>query len=174
MKKILSIFTIAIIFTACKSKTNSDVNKNMVLVDTTGLYKSNALTDVGNHKYVINDKAINAAATKPVASSKQTTNNTVENSGASNNSTSNASANSSTTATPVKTDKGMSHAAKGTIVGAGTGAITGAILNKDHRGTGAIIGAVIGAGTGYVIGRSTDKKTGRVARAKARKAAAKQ
>jgi hypothetical protein len=173
MKKILSIFTIAIIFTACKSKTNRDVNKNMVLVDTTGLSKSNALTDVGNHKYVINDKAINdAAVTKPAGSSKQT-NNTVENSGTGNNSTS-AGTNSSTTATLVKTDKGLSHAAKGTIVGAGTGAITGAILNKDHRGTGAIIGAVIGAGTGYVIGRSTDKKTGRVARAKARKAAAKQ
>jgi outer membrane lipoprotein SlyB len=171
MKKILSIFTIAIIFTACKSKTNSDVNKNMVLVDTTGLSKSNALTDVGNHKYVINDKAINdAAVTKPVGSSRQT-NNTVENSGTGNNSTSSAGTNSSTTATPVKTDKGLSHAAKGTIVGAGTGAITGAILNKDHRGTGAIIGAVIGAGTGYVIGRSTDKKTGRVARAKARKKA---
>ena len=68
-------------------------------------------------------------------------------------------------------DKGWSHAAKGTVVGAGTGAITGAILNKDHRGTGAIIGALIGAGSGYIIGRTTDKKTGRVERARQRKAA---
>jgi hypothetical protein len=169
MKRILSIFTIAVIFTACKSKTDLNANKNMVLVDTTGLSKSNVLTDVGNSKYVINSKAISEPVeTKaPVKERPVANNNSVSgNSGGGNN--------TSTTQAPVKQDKGWSHAAKGTAVGAGTGAITGAILNKDHRGTGAIIGAVLGAGTGYVIGRATDKKTGRVARSKARKAAAKQ
>lgn len=155
MKKTLSIFALVIIFTACKNNSNESVDKNMVLVDTTGLYKSNILTDVGNNKYVINDKANPAVSPKKNSS----------NGGSANN-----------TSTPVakalvKKDKGLSHAAKGTLVGAGTGALTGAILNKDHRGTGAIIGTVIGAGAGYLIGRSTDKKTGRVDRAKARKAA---
>ena len=178
MKKILSIFTIVAILAACKSKTNSALSnsKNMVLVDTTGLSKSNALTDVGNNKYIINDKAIsNPAAAKPASSSpKQTSNSTVNNSTSGNSGGSGSNTSTAKVPAPVQADKGWSHAAKGTAVGAGTGAITGAILNKDHRGTGAIIGAAIGAGTGYVIGRATDKKTGRVARAKARKAAAKQ
>ena len=162
MKKTISIFALIVMFTACKNNSSEPVNRNMVLVDTTGLYKSNVLTDVGNNKYVINDKVANTpVANKPATSSKKTS------------TSDDAANNTSTTAatTPVKKDKGLSHAAKGTIVGAGTGAITGAILNKDHRGTGAIIGTVIGAGTGYLIGRATDKKTGRVARAKARKAA---
>lgn len=160
----LSIFALAVIFTACKNNPSEPVNKNMVLVDTTGLYKSNVLTDVGNSKYVINDKAVNTPVVSKPATSPQK---------ASTNDGDAAANNTSKTVatTPVKKDKGLSHAAKGTIVGAGTGAITGAILNKDHRGTGAIIGTVIGAGAGYLIGRSSDKKTGRVARAKARKAA---
>jgi len=165
MKKILSVFTIALIFTACKSKIKADTeNKNMVLVDTTGLSKSNALTDVGG-KYVINENATATTVKKdaPISSG----NNEVR-----SNTSASGSANTNATApASVPRDKGWSHAAKGTAVGAGTGAITGAILNKDNRGTGAIIGAVIGAGTGYIIGRSTDKKTGRVARAKARKRA---
>jgi hypothetical protein len=170
MKKILSIFTMAVIFTACKSKMNTEVNKNIVLVDTTSLSKGNVLTDVGNHKFVINDKAVtDAAVYKPIASSpKQTANKTVNNSATNN---SNSATNSSMAATPVKRDKGWSHAAKATAVGAGSGAILGAIVNKDNRGQGALIGTVIGAGTGYLIGRAQDRKTGGVARAKARKAA---
>lgn len=162
----LSIFALAVIFTACKNNSSKPFNKNMVLVDTTGLYKSNVLTDVGNSKYVINDKAVNTPVTsKPATSPKKTSTSDGDAAAAANNTS------TTVATTPVKKDKGLSHAAKGTIVGAGTGAITGAILNKDHRGTGAIIGTVIGAGAGYLIGRSTDKKTGRVARAKARKAA---
>jgi outer membrane lipoprotein SlyB len=60
---------------------------------------------------------------------------------------------------PVSQKKGWSKAAKGTAIGAGSGAIIGAIAGK---GKGAIIGGVVGAGTGYVIGRSQDKKDGRV------------
>jgi uncharacterized protein YcfL len=171
MKKMLFIFTTAVIFTACKSKTNSELthNKNMVLVDTTGLSKSNVLTDVGNNKYVINDKAIfNANESKSAASTKEKSKSSVNNTGSNNSGGDN---NTAVAKAPVKQDKGWSHAAKATAVGAGTGAIFGAIVNKEHRGQGALIGTVVGAGTGYIIGRATDKKTGRVARAKARKAA---
>lgn len=166
MKKMLLIFTVVVMFTACKSNTNEPVNKNMVLVDTTGLSKSNVLTDVGNNKYVINDKVVNTGTTEKPAVPKKTVSNNDYVSGGSSASSSNAAA-----ATPVKEDKGWSHAAKGTAVGAGTGAIFGAIVNKEHRGQGALIGSVIGAGAGYLIGRKTDKNTGRVDRAKARKAA---
>ena len=54
-----------------------------------------------------------------------------------------------------KTKHGMSHKAKGTIVGAGSGAIIGGVANG---GKGAVVGGVIGAGTGYLIGRHVDKK----------------
>lgn len=165
MKKIISIFALSLVFTACKNKINEDMPANMVLVDTTGLSKSNVLTDVGNNKYVINDEAISKnAASEPVIVAPKKVVSTSQS--GSVKSVSNAGA------APVKQDKGWSHAAKGTAVGAGTGAIFGAIVNKDHRGQGALIGTVIGAGAGYLIGRKTDKNTGRVDRAKARKAAA--
>jgi len=55
----------------------------------------------------------------------------------------------------------MSKAAKGAIIGGVGGALVGAAVSK-KKGTGAIIGGVAGAGGGYVIGRSQDKKDGRV------------
>jgi uncharacterized membrane protein len=65
-------------------------------------------------------------------------------------------------ATPaVPRKKGWSKAAKGTVIGAGTGAVAGAIINKKNRGVGAVIGGILGAGAGYGIGRSMDKKDGR-------------
>lgn len=166
MKKTLLIFASAVIFMACKNKTSDLENKNMVLVDTTGLYKSNVLTDVGG-KYVINNGVVGDEYNNPMGESIANAK-TVRRKSTEQQNYEQANSNESAS---IPKDKGWSHAAKGTVVGAGTGAITGAILNKDHRGTGAIIGAVIGAGTGYIIGRSTDKKTGRVDRAKARRAA---
>lgn len=56
--------------------------------------------------------------------------------------------------------KGWSAAAKGTAIGAGAGAITGALIDHKH-GRGAIIGGLVGGGAGYVIGRNKDKQTGR-------------
>ncbi len=165
MKKTLAIVAIAVIFTACKRSTTDSENKNMVLVDTTGLHKSNALTNVGG-KYVISEGTV---ANKSVNARKQSTAGT--NAASNTNTTKDYSQVNSNKSAALPQDKGLSHAAKGTIVGAGTGAITGAIVNKDNRGAGAIIGSVIGAGAGYLIGRKTDQKTGRVDRAKARKAA---
>ncbi|WP_294312151.1 YMGG-like glycine zipper-containing protein [uncultured Chryseobacterium sp.] len=58
--------------------------------------------------------------------------------------------------------KGMSEAAKGTIIGAVGGAALGAIVNKKSPGAGAAIGGVIGGATGYTLGRAQDRKSGRV------------
>ncbi|ROI00709.1 YMGG-like glycine zipper-containing protein [Chryseobacterium daecheongense] len=58
--------------------------------------------------------------------------------------------------------KGMSKAAKGTIIGTVGGAAAGAIISKKNRGLGAVIGGVVGGATGYTIGRSQDRKDGRV------------
>ncbi len=60
--------------------------------------------------------------------------------------------------------QGMSKAAKGTIIGTVGGAAAGAIINKRNRGAGAVVGGIIGGATGYTIGRSQDRKDGRVQR----------
>jgi hypothetical protein len=69
--------------------------------------------------------------------------------------------------TPAATSKKKkwNHTAKGAVVGAGTGAITGAIVNK-KRGEGALIGSLIGAGVGAGTGAIVDhskKKKGQAA-----------
>ena len=153
MKKVFSIFAVVITLAACKNN-KSDIPPNMVLVDTTGLSKSNSLTDVGNKKYVITPKAEVVPSKTQNTTSAAAANAPVNNSAA--------------TPAPAQRDKGWSDAAKGTAIGAGSGAILGAVVSGDgNRGKGAVIGAVVGAGTGYVIGRTRDKKSGRVARARA-------
>jgi len=58
--------------------------------------------------------------------------------------------------------KGWSSAAKGTVIGAGSGAVLGAVLSKDHnRVKGAVIGGAVGAAGGYLYGRHRDKKNRR-------------
>jgi uncharacterized protein YcfJ len=57
--------------------------------------------------------------------------------------------------------KGWSSAAKGTVIGAGAGALGGVLIDKKD-GRGAIIGGLAGAGAGYLIGRDKDRKSGRV------------
>jgi hypothetical protein len=57
--------------------------------------------------------------------------------------------------------KGWSKAAKGAVIGGGSGAVLGAIISKNNKAKGAVIGGVLGAGGGYVLGRVLDKKDGR-------------
>ncbi len=160
MKKLFFLLTVVTVFAACKNKLNS-IPKNMVLVDTTGLSQSNATTDAAkvnnSGKYTWGSAQNSRNTTHPVYSDNNTTTTTT------------------TTTTPAATqatprDKGWSDAAKGTVIGAGTGAVVGAIVSKD-KGKGAIIGTIIGAGAGYAVGRHRDRKSGRVARQRARRAA---
>ncbi len=157
MKKIILLLTVVSLFAACKNKSSSilDANKNLVLVDTTGLSKSNALTDVAKQN------STTATTTSATQNARTTSHAVYPNT---------TSTTTTTTTTVPKRDKGMSDAAKGTVIGAGTGAIVGAIVSKD-KGKGAIIGALIGGGTGYAVGRGRDRRSGRVARARARRAA---
>ena len=46
MKKILTIFAAASLFVACNSKSDLDTNKDVVVTDTTNMYRSNASTDI--------------------------------------------------------------------------------------------------------------------------------
>jgi Glycine zipper len=64
--------------------------------------------------------------------------------------------------TTVTRRRGWSSAAKGTVIGAGSGAVLGAVLSKDHhRVQGAVIGGAVGAAGGYLYGRHRDKKNRR-------------
>jgi len=83
-----------------------------------------------------------------------------ENSTVSNGTTGSGRIDTAATPTPVTKKKGWSKAAKGAVIGAGSGAAAGAILTK-KKGKGAIIGGIIGATGGYIIGRGKDKKDGR-------------
>lgn len=58
--------------------------------------------------------------------------------------------------------EGWSKAAKGAVIGGVAGAAGGAVINKKNRVLGAVIGGVIGAAGGYGIGRTMDKKDGRI------------
>ena len=48
MKKLFTILAAATIFAACNSKSDLDTNKDVVLTDTTNMYKSNASTDISS------------------------------------------------------------------------------------------------------------------------------
>jgi hypothetical protein len=63
-----------------------------------------------------------------------------------------------TVASEEKNKKGLNNAAKGAIIGLGTGAAAGAVINKDNRGKGAVIGGVVGAIGGAVGGAVLDKR----------------
>lgn len=59
--------------------------------------------------------------------------------------------------TEVQQRPAWSQRATGAVIGAGSGAVLGAIINRNDPGQGAAIGAVIGAGLGYVVGNNEDK-----------------
>lgn len=68
------------------------------------------------------------------------------------------SSQASATPTEPAKKKGWSNKAKGTVIGAGTGAVVGAVADKNHRARGAVIGTAVGAGAGYIIGDNVKKK----------------
>lgn len=70
--------------------------------------------------------------------------------------------NESSQTAKVEKKEGWSKAAKGAVIGGVAGAAGGAVLNKKNRVVGAVIGGVIGAAGGYGIGKTMDKKDGRI------------
>lgn len=162
MKKLLSILVLAVIFTSCKQgKTGEEQTKVVMVQDTSAFYNNSIANDKANDQQKYGAKAGSAFESLPTKKH----NNSSSNSTATNNknqaTTSTTSSNSTASNTVPQKKKGWSHRAKGTVVGAGTGAITGALINKNNRAVGALAGAAIGAATGYIIGNEVDKKKGR-------------
>ena len=168
MKILTAAIIIAISFTACNPKTDTETKKELV-ADTTSSYNNSVLTDTGtvSHAESVPTPPLNAATTinKTTVSKKTTKRATtvpVTNTPATETITSTTVTTQPATTTetaPVATEekKGWSNAAKGAAIGAGAGAIGGAVISK-KKGKGAVIGGVLGAAGGYIIGKNKDKK----------------
>gem|GEM_PF-924211 len=146
MKRILVALSIASVFAACSGNSNNSAST----VDT-NVIKQKAVAEEQARQREANARAV--AARRAAASSSTASS---QNVGSSSQPVSTGSG--SAVEQPQK--QGMSSRAKGALIGAGAGAIAGGIIG--HNVKGAVIGGVVGAGTGYVIGRSKDKKTGRI------------
>ena len=136
MKTLSALLTFAILIVSCKSKV---ADNTMVL---------SAFSDSAEYKEFVKWKQANVEVAK-----KQST--------VINKEVPTASVVPVAVPAAIPKRKGWSKAAKGTIIGALTGAAAGAIIDKRNRGAGAAIGTVLGAGAGYGIGRHLDKKDGR-------------
>ena len=185
MKKLFTFFAAATIFAACSSNSDLDAQKDVIVTDTTGMYKSNYSTDVAEvteeekapvaPARVIRETRVvyvdrtpkaqkvvrEAIPVEPVVTPVPQSQTQTQGSGTTDNtgtvSTGTGTDMPTPTAEPVKKEKeGWSKATKGAVIGGVGGAVAGAILSK-KKGKGAIIGGVIGAAGGYILGRKKDK-----------------
>ena len=150
----LIIFAVAATVVSCKSKTAESLDTQKEIVVANPAYNNTYATDQG-------DMGRATSVSKDLPKDNYRTSST-NRSNVNNNATTTRNTSTATTTTTKTTTKkkGWSNAAKGTVIGAGSGAIIGAIVSK-KKGAGAIIGGLIGAGAGYVVGNEKDKKSGR-------------
>ena len=151
MKQLISIVTIALIVTACNSNAKKETEalkmQQVATIDSLNMV-------VAKQKIIDSMKAVKVAHVR------------------SNAKVSGYDAASAETPAlseaPVAKKKGWTGAEKGVLIGAGTGAIAGAIIDKKH-GEGAIIGGLLGAGIGAGTGAIIDKNKRKKAAAAAAK-----
>ena len=136
MKQLISIVTIALIVTACNSNAKKETEalkmQQVATIDSLNMV-------VAKQKIIDSMKAVKVAHVRSNAKVSGYD-----------------AASAETPATPVAKRKGWTGAEKGVLIGAGTGAIAGAIIDKKH-GEGAIIGGLLGAGIGAGTGAIIDK-----------------
>lgn len=179
MKKIFASVAFAAIFAACNSntKTPEQAAIQQQQADTSGLAQfkawkqqqefieqSQMYSGLTDQQAMQNQQALEAQAEAPreVVRERVVYVDRPVRSTASRSSSGRSSSGSVASApAPAPRKKGWSHAAKGTAIGAGSGAVVGAIVSK-NKAAGAVIGGVVGGAGGYIIGRSKDKKEGRV------------
>lgn len=103
---------------------------------------------------------VETSPSKPVSHSSSSSSSEQSSSGSS--ATSGTATSGSSQTAKVDKKEGWSKAAKGAVIGGVAGAAGGAIINKQNRVVGAVVGGVLGAAGGYGIGRTMDKKDGRI------------
>ena len=109
----------------------------------------------------LEEQAAAYAATRTVRSTTRSTGRSAGTSSASSYSNNSYAGSASQPVYTAPEKRGWSAKAKGAVIGAGTGAVTGAVINKRDRAKGAIIGGVLGAGAGTGVGAIIDRKNGR-------------
>lgn len=187
MKKILTIFASALLFAACSNDKDLDTKTDVVLTDTTGMYKSNYSTDVAEP--VADEQETKAAPTKIIRETRvvyvdrtpkqktpvyheatpaetvanvpqtQTTTPTTGTTTSDNSGTgTNSTGTGTTQQEPEKKEKeGWSNATKGAVLGGVGGGVVGAVISK-KKVKGAVIGGILGAAGGYILGKKKDNK----------------
>ncbi len=184
MKKLLPILGIAAAVTACNStpeiKSDAAQSAQQISVpDTTGMAAFNAwkaqneLATTASYQAeqekptsapkikTVTKKAPVVSKPKSVSTSRPST--STEPIQESTASTGNGSVSDGTgETTQAEKKEGWSKAAKGAVIGGVAGAAGGAVINKKNRVLGAVIGGVVGAAGGYGVGRTMDKKDGRI------------
>lgn len=137
----ISIISAAIFMASCNSGTNKETallkEKQFAIDSMKHVMEKKAIVDSMN-TVMANREAEKKAEEARVAEAKNT-----------------EAVATSTAAPAERRKKGWNHTAKGAVVGAGTGAITGALVNK-KRGEGALVGTLIGAGVGAGTGALVD------------------
>lgn len=158
MKKIFSIFALALLFAACSNNAKEEARiKQQAIVAVRDSLKLDSF-----RRAEVQQKAALAKANEEKIKAEQIREQKRILLLSERNEAAAARNSAHAEAAPVQNKKkGWSQAAKGTLIGAGAGAIGGALIDK-RSGRGAIIGGVLGAGTGYLIGRGQDRKSGRV------------
>jgi hypothetical protein len=188
MKKLLPVFVIAILMTACNTspevKTEAaQAVQQIATADTTGMAAFNAwkaqheLADVSSFQQAQQTPSVPAQKvrtivkrvpvaaapkSKPATSTLPSSSNKETNSGSSAGTQNGTMGSESGETAKAEKKEGWSKAAKGAVIGGVTGAAGGAVINKKNRVLGAVIGGVVGAAGGYGIGRTMDKKDGRI------------
>jgi hypothetical protein len=163
MRSLLFVLAIALMFIACKSKT--DTNKDIVGIDSSAYYRNNVMADTakvealapGTTKRVVETRNPDGSSTTVTTISRNKTSSPARTGTVRTSSVANSGGTATTTTT---TKKGWSSRAKGAVIGGVGGAVVGAAVSK-KKGKGALIGGAVGAAGGYIIGNEKDKKNGR-------------
>jgi hypothetical protein len=147
MKKLLSVLTIIVSLSACKSN-NADEAIGAAKQSTIDSMNTINTVKQATIDSVNQAKARDAQRRAEVARSS------------SNSSSSTTTTNNTTTTTTEQKKKGWSSTAKGAVIGAGTGAVAGGIIGKNAKGAviGGLVGAGVGAGTGAIIDSKKKKQ----------------
>lgn len=176
MKKIISATAFASLFMLAACNTNSIKEKEAAIlaqqrtIDSMNIELArkqviDSMTEVNNQQYTLTQSYL--AASQAAQSPKVVYVNRTRNRSYSGRTQQASSVNNTQAAQPVvyqqpvQKKKGWSAKAKGAVIGAGTGAIAGAVINKRNREAGALIGGILGAGAGTGLGAIIDHKNGR-------------
>ena len=167
----LILFAFVIVMASC-TNTKKDDGKAIQIPnqDTTGLaeyqrwkMEAEIREQIKNEKAAAIVPAVTnpkrpSATTKTSSSKSNIGNNIYRSHGNGSSASSGSGTANSSVQQPQQQRKGMSHTAKGAIVGAASGAVIGAVANKNDRLGGGVVGGVIGAAAGAGIGAIVDKK----------------